>query len=211
MRRYFSATGSKPFLSVLFCLFLTVSAIAQQPGSLKLAGSAGFAQPPYAGVSGGYLLALEPKIIVTPTIDVGVRIEAAQLTRSVISDGSTFTTNSRFLSSCIITGNYWLSKGRFRSFVGLGAGLYHIPATDRVIVVHNQSPDDILFPVIDRLGGMVRYGLKVGHYIASVEYNLVTPSTVYRSVTPLSSPNSYLSIKVGYEIGGYKARPAPKK
>ena len=197
------------FFLVLTCL--AGRAAAQQPGSLKLAGSAGFAQPPYAGVSGGYLLALEPTLIVTSTIDAGIRIEAAQRTRSVVSDGSTFATNSRFLSSYVATGNYWLSQGRFRSFVGLGAGLYHIPATDRVTVLYNQSPDDIQFPAIDRLGGMVRYGLKVGHYLVTAEYNLVTPSTVYRSATPLKSPNSYLSIKAGYEIGGHKAKPAPKK
>ncbi len=186
-------------------------ATAQIPGTLKLAGSVGFAQPLRSGVSGGYLLSLEPKFIITPTIDVGVRIEAAQLPRSVVSGGTTFATNSRFLSSYLATASYWLSnKVKFRSFVGLGAGLYQVPETNRVSVIYNQSPDDILFPEGSRFGGMVRYGVKTGHYIASVEYNMALASTLYRSTTPIKSPNSYLSIKVGYEIGGYKSKPATK-
>lgn len=199
----------KSFLVLLFTSAV-LHVAAQNPGSLKLCGSVGFAQPLQSGVSGGFLLAIEPKIIVTPTIDVGVLVEAAYIPRSISFAGSAYPTNIKVYGSYKVTGNYWLSQGKYRSFVGIGAGLYQRPKTDPVTVIYNQSPDDILFPAGARFGGLVRYGLKTGHYVATVEYNAVLASTLYRSATPIKSQNSYLSIKVGYEIGGFKKKAATK-
>lgn len=182
-----------------------VTSSAQTP--LKLCGSVGFAQPMVFSVPGSYVGALEVKYILNERIDIGALAEVAQFTRSVHSAGTVYPTNSGLLSSYRLTGNYWLSadaQKRFRSFVGIGAGLYQIPAANRVTVVFGQSPDDILFPGGSRFGGMLRYGLKFRHYVGTVEYNLVSSSTLYRSATALNSPNSYLSVKIGYEIGGYK-------
>lgn len=189
-------------------MVVALSAVAQTPGSLKLCGSVGYAQPLRSGVSGGFVLAIEPKIIVTPKIDIGVLVEAAYIPRSISFAGSTYPTNVKVYGSYKVTGNYWLSQGKFGSFVGVGAGLYQLPKTDAVTVIYNQSPDDILFPMGSRFGGLVRYGLKTGHYVATVEYNAVLASTLYRSATPITSPNGYLSIKVGYEVGGFKKKTA---
>ena len=200
------------YLKLVFVMVFTtasLSAVAQSP--LKLSGSVGYGQPLQSGVPGGFVLALEPKFIVNPKIDIGVLIEAAYMSRSIKSEGVTYSTNSRMWASYKATGNYWLSNtGRYQSFVGVGAGLYQLPETDGVSVIYNQSPSTILFPAGARFGGLIRYGVKAGHFIATAEYNLVLASTLYRSATPLKSSNSYPTIKVGYEIGGFKKKPVTK-
>lgn len=202
-------TNMKKVLVILLAT-VALNAAAQSSNPFKLCGSVGFAQPAQAGINGGFLLAIEPKVMINPKLDIGVLVEAIYVPRSIKFQGTTYPTNVQVTGSYKAIANYWLSSGKVKSFVGLGAGLYQLPATTNVTVVYNQSPDDIVFPAGGRFGGVVRYGIKYAHLVATAELNAVLASDLYRSVTLVKGNNSYASVKIGYEIGGMK-REKPAK
>ena len=194
-------------MKTIFSSLLTLvalSAAAQVPGTFKLSGAVGYAQPIASGITGGIAVALEPKVTVTNKVDVGVRFEGAYITRGVQVNSVANPSSYGLLMSYLATGTYRLSEGRIKTYAGAGAGIFQVANTNTVTVIYDQSPNDVKFPGETRFGGMARLGLKTGHYIANLEYNAVLPSKVYLSATALDARSSYLSLKIGYEIGGYK-------
>lgn len=194
----------KRILVVLFAL-VTFSATAQDFKPFKVNVSLGFAKPLTGSASGGFLLAVEPKYGLSDNFDVGVRLESAFVARSVERNGTTTTGDIAGLNSALLTGNYLISTGTFRPFIGAGVGIFSVSSGGTVSVTDGQTPQDVTFVSETKFGGMVRAGFKTGHFVLSVEYNAVptsTVSTISASSLKLDSKNSYLGIKLGVDLGG---------
>ncbi len=190
----------------LFALFMlaALSASAQEFKPFKVNLSVGYAQPLNSGVSGGVLVALEPKYGVTDNIDLGLRVEVAAVARGIQTSGSTSTGEVAAFGSYLLTGNYLFGTGGARPFLGLGVGLYNIASGGTVVVQNGQSNQDVTLVGATKFGGMIRAGLKAGHFVIAAEYNAVPTTTnlLSSSTTTIESKNAYLGIKLGFDIGG---------
>ncbi|MDB5241637.1 MAG: hypothetical protein JWP57_2262 [Spirosoma sp.] len=181
-----------------FLLLTAFSASAQEFKPLKLNLSVGYP------TSGGILLSLEPKYGVSDQIDVGFRYELGLMGRPYVIDGQEAQSELRASSSYLITGNYLLSSGTFRPFVGAGVGLFTLVS---ISFSEAGGSTDAGISGGSKFGGMLRAGFKANHFVFGLEYNAV-PKT--RGVLVGTSganlnyqrPNSYVGIKVGIDIGG---------
>ncbi|ADB39963.1 hypothetical protein [Spirosoma linguale] len=190
-------------------LLLSISAKAQEFKPFKVNVSLGAAIP---SGGGGVLFALEPKYGINDQIDIGLRIEGAAMARSVVANGNTTSGDVKFSGSYILTGNYMLSDNNFRPFVGIGAGLFGVGSTGFTVVGSGSNAQSTNGSISagNVFGGMARVGFKAGHFVLGIEYNLIpnTKSVVYNSTgssqigTSVESKNSYVGVKLGFDIGG---------
>ncbi|CCH54094.1 hypothetical protein BN8_03237 [Fibrisoma limi BUZ 3] len=191
----------KLLLSIL--LLGTLSATAQQYKPFKVNASVGYAKPLSPGVDGGFLLAVEPKYGVTDNLDLGLRLESAWVARGVQVNGNTTTGDVGAFSSVLVTGNYLFGQNNVRPFLGAGLGLFVVGAAGTVVITDGQNNNQNVEFVNDtKFGGMIRGGVKVGHFVAAVEYNAAPTTDNRLGTTTVTSENSYLGIKVGFDIGG---------
>lgn len=192
----------KNYLAGLFML-AALSATAQAYKPFKVNLSVGVAKPLNAGVSGGILLAVEPKYGVNDHIDIGLRLETAVVARGIQVNGNTTTSDVGAFNSALITGNYLFGTGSIRPFLGAGIGVYSVAAAGTVIVDNNaQNPQTVNFVSDTKFGGMIRGGIKAGHFVAAVEYNAAPTTSNTLGTARVTSENAYLGIKVGFDIGG---------
>ena len=192
---------------IFIALFTLVafSATAQEFKPFKVNLSLGFAKPLSGGASGGVLYAIEPKYGLSDNLDLGLRLEGAVVARGVEVNGNTTTGDFAGISSALITGNYILGTGGFRPFIGAGIGIFNVASAGTITVMNGQTPQDVTFSSATKFGGMLRAGFKTGHFVLGVEYNAVPTSTVAStnvSSLKLDSKNSYLGVKLGFDIGG---------
>ncbi|MCK8492866.1 hypothetical protein M0L20_13435 [Spirosoma sp. RP8] len=191
---------------ILFVLFVLAgfSASAQEFKPFKVNLSVGYAKPLNSAASGGVLFAVEPKYGLSDNFDLGLRLEAAVVARGVVYNGNTATGDVGAFSSYLLTGNYLFGTGGIRPFLGVGVGFYSIGSAGTVVIYDGQTNSNVTFVNDTKFGGMVRGGIKAGHFVAAVEYN-AAPTTQNRlgnTTTTITSENSYLGIKVGFDIGG---------
>lgn len=192
----------KNYLAGLFML-VALSATAQVYKPFKVNVSVGYAKPLNAGVSGGFLFAVEPKYGVTDNFDIGLRLESAVVARGIQDNGNTFTSDLGAFSSALLTGNYLFGSNNVRPFLGAGIGIYTIGAAGTVVTDRNgQNPQNVNFVNDTKFGGMIRGGIKAGHFVAAVEYNAAPTTSVTLGTTRVTSENAYVGIKVGFDIGG---------
>lgn len=192
----------KNYLAGLF-LLVALSATAQTYKPFKVNVSVGYAKPLNAGVSGGFLFAVEPKYGISDNFDLGLRLETAVVARGIQDNGNTFTSDVGAFSSALITGNYLFGTGGVRPFLGAGVGLYTIGAAGTVVTDKNgQNPQNVTFVNDTKFGGMIRGGIKAGHFVAAVEYNAAPTTSSTVGTTRVTSENAYVGIKVGFDIGG---------
>lgn len=192
----------KNYLAGLFVL-AALSATAQEYKPFKVNVSVGFAKPLNAGVSGGVLFAVEPKYGLSDHFDVGLRLEVAAVARGIQVSGNTTTSDVGAFSSYLLTGNYLFGTGGIRPFLGAGVGFYSVGSAGTVIVNNGQNPpQDVNFVSDTKFGGMIRGGIKAGHFVAAVEYNAAPTTTTTLGSAKITSENAYLGIKIGFDIGG---------
>jgi len=189
---------------VLLALFVLAgfSASAQAYKPFKVNVSVGFAKPLNAGVSGGVLFAVEPKYGLSDNFDLGLRVEVASVARGIKYNGNTTTGDVGAFASYLLTGNYLFGKGNVRPFLGVGVGLYSVASGGTVTVVDGQTPQNVNLVSDTKFGGMIRGGIKAGHFVAAVEYNAAPTTDNTLANTTITSENAYLGIKVGVDIGG---------
>lgn len=186
---------------------LCFSAIAQKQSELKpfkVDVSFGYAIPAGQGAKGGVIFAVEPKYAVIPNLSLGVRFEGAVMARfgGYDQDGYPVQTDVKGSGSYLLTGDYYLMNNySFRPFVGAGAGIFTLAGVEV-----NSTEGDVSAGA--KFGGMIRAGIEASHFRAGVEYNLI-PKTTYTGydsngniTSGLTSPNSYIGIKLGVCFGG---------
>lgn len=192
----------KNYLAGLFML-AALSATAQEYKPFKVNLSVGFAKPLNAGVSGGALFAVEPKYGITDKFDLGLRLEVATVARGIQDNGNTYTSDVGAFSSALLTGNYLFGTSNVRPFLGAGIGFFTIGAAGTVVTDKNgQNSQNVNFVNDTKFGGMIRGGIKAGHFVAAVEYNAAPTTSATLGTTKVTSENAYLGIKVGFDIGG---------
>lgn len=160
------------------------------------------AKPLASGVSGGVLFAIEPKYGLNDNVDLGLRMEWAVVARGVVSNNNTVTGDVGAFGSYLLTGNYLFGSSNTRPFIGLGAGVYSVASAGTITVIDGQSPKDVNLAAETKFGGMIRAGLKTGHFVIAAEYNAVPTTTNKLTNTTIDSKNAYLGIKLGFDIGG---------
>lgn len=184
-------------------MLTTFSAAAQEYKPFKVNLSLGIARSLTPGISLGVLLATEPRYSLSDRIDLGLRLEWALIARGVVSRGATVTGSVGAYGSYLATGTYFFGSDRVRPFVGVGAGAYTISSTGTLVVFDGQSPQDVTLLGETKFGGLIRAGIKAGHFVASLDYNIVpVSSTTLSNNTLVESKNAYLGIKLGVDIGG---------
>jgi hypothetical protein len=191
----------KNYLAGLFML-VALSASAQVYKPFKVNVSVGYAKPLNAGVSGGFLVAVEPKYGISDHFDLGLRLESAFVARGIERNGNTTKSDVGAFGSYLITGNYLFGTEGIRPFLGAGVGLYSVASGGSVTVVDGQTPQEVNFVSDTKFGGMIRAGIKTGHFVAAVEYNAAPTTENTFGTTKISSENAYLGVKVGFDIGG---------
>lgn len=181
---------------------LAFGAAAQDFKPVKVNASIGYAKPLGAGAGGGVLVSIEPKYGLNDQIDVGLRIEGALMGRVVEVAGLATDTEIKFAGSYVLTGTYMLTTTDFRPYVGVGAGLFSTGGLS-----FSESSSNVGGEAARKLGAMGRAGFKYGHLNFGVEYNYV-PSTKYTinfvngTAAAAKANNSYLGVKLGFDIGG---------
>jgi outer membrane protein X len=191
----------KHFLIVL-CLLVGYTASAQEFKPFKVNVSIGYAKPLGSSVSGGVLASVEPKYGLNDNIDLGLRLETALVARGVVVNGNTTSGDFGAFGSYLLTGNYLFGQGNTRPFLGIGAGLYSIASAGTIVVVNGQTTQDVTLASATKFGFMGRAGLKTGHFVVGVEYNAVPTTQNRGTTTTIESQNTYLGIKLGFDIGG---------
>jgi len=172
------------FLAMLCCCAFLAQA-QKLEGTLKADISVGYAIPTEGfGVKPGVMFTVEPHYYVTDNFVAGLRFEGALLGYQAETDDELFS----FFGSTILTGDYYLSKSKFKPFIGLGAGLYtrhYIYPDDNYD--DNQAYDSGYGAI--KLGFMGRAGFEVGHIRLTGSYNVVAANF------------SYAAFTIGYVIG----------
>lgn len=152
----------------------------------------GYAIPSGDGAKGGIVLATEPKYAINDQITVGLRLEAALTARaSVDQNGEYVTGDVKASGSYLITGDYYFNTNKFRPFAGLGTGLYKLAS------VEFKTDQDVTEGDIksgSKFGAAPRVGFEFGHFRTAIEYNVIGKTEKIK--------NNYLSIKLGFFIGG---------
>ncbi|MDB5241636.1 MAG: hypothetical protein JWP57_2261, partial [Spirosoma sp.] len=97
---------------------------------------------------------------------------------------------------------YLFGTNNVRPFVGLGLGLYDIGASGTVAITTGQTPQNVTFVRDTKFGGMIRGGIKAGHFVAALEFNAAPTGNAIVGPLAVSHENAYLGIKVGADIGG---------
>jgi len=195
----------KLLLTACTCLALT-AASAQDFKPFKVNLSLGYAKPAGPGASGGVLVSAEPKYGWNDYIDFGFRMEGAMMARAVMINDEAGEGEIKFSGSYLLTTTMLLTDTYVRPYVGFGAGLYR--SAGMGVSADAANPEgDVAMEASNKFGGMLRAGLKMGHFVLGAEYNLV-PSTKYSLSTgdKIKGTNSYLGVKLGFDIGGGRTR-----
>jgi len=137
---------------------------------------------------------VEPKYNINNDFTVGMRVEYVFYSKVDFID---YDPNNPYRSdydadgwtfSTVLTGDYYFNDHYLRPFVGIGGGLYYMyNAKENSYLNFNEH--------IVSFGYVPRVGLNIGQFRASCEYNFIISD---------KSNLSYLSFKLGYEIGGGK-------
>ncbi|WP_066629531.1 outer membrane beta-barrel protein [Labilibacter marinus] len=156
-----------------------------------------YAIPGGEAVSAGAGFYLEPKYNVTNNIAVGLKMEWAIMGASSDYDNVSISA----VGSYQLTGDYYFSENKVRPFAGLGIGIYSLGSVETDVVSAAAGEDPFAYDFGSKFGFAPRVGLLMGHFRAALEYNVITG--IDTGISELDNKN-YLSIKLGFEIGGGK-------
>jgi hypothetical protein len=180
-------------------LFISASAAAQHYRKFLFALDVGM---PNSKLKPAGLFTMEPAYRVNDKIAIGFRMETVGFV-------STIGGNNLSLSSMGINGHYYFDLP-VRTFCGLGIGLYN--PSNNFIMSNTETQSQR-----NGLGIYPRIGLEFGHARLTLEYNFIQNMNDYVSpefnpMMPLAQGHyeivnkSYLSLKIGFFIGGGKKK-----
>jgi outer membrane protein X len=191
----------------IIALLASTFAQAQEYKPFKVNVSVGYASPTGSARKGGFLFGIEPKYSVTSHLDLGLRLESAQMIRGVEPDNTYRTTSglSSNFNSAILTGNYLFGPfgdSNFRPFVGAGVGLFYVSSGGSVSFEQSSTKGELFMADYNAIGGLFRVGIKVGHFVASIDYN-AAPTHIYQlGSIEFTAKSSYTGFRVGFDLGG---------
>lgn len=184
----------------LIGLFLTsLSVAAQEFKPFKVNASLGYTRMVGKELSNGFLAALEPKYGIGDYFDLGFRIELAGANRILLLNGQSQKSELKAFGSYLLTGNVYLTRSNFRPYIGVGAGYYNYAGNTYDM---ETDTEEYRLEASGKFGTMLRVGFKAGHWVVAGEYNLVAPSEYEIRGQTIKGKNSYLAVKLGFDIGG---------
>lgn len=139
---------------------------------------------------------IEPKYNINNHFTVGLRLEYTFYSKENFID---YDPNNEYWTgvdaagwnfSTLLTGDYYFNDHYVRPFVGGGAGLYYMYVAKEYSYLGNPEKNHIM-----AFGYMPRVGVNVGQFRISCEYNFILTDEINLN---------YMSLKIGYEIGGGK-------
>lgn len=150
------------------------------------------------GAGGGVLFAFEPAYRVNDAIAVGLRLEWAAVIRGLSESVDTYNASAASIGSYTINGNYYLSNGGFRPFVGAGVGLVKLAA---VGVGVSSGGGAVGAAAETKIGFYPRIGFEAGHFNLTIDYNIIGKTTFEGS--DLEMKNGYIGVRIGgFFLGG---------
>jgi hypothetical protein len=211
----------KKLLGFLFGLLLISNGVHSQ--GLKLGIHGGIVEPDDGGL--GFVLALEPGFQLNEHVAFYLRGEFASYTRELDTEQELTDVDLDASAIGSISGvmHVYLSAGKVRPFIGVGAG-YYIPGEFKIETVTNiltataETRYSETIAPDPAFGFFPRAGLEIGLFSFMIDYNIVDDSraeyttleitdvnnvtTTTRVPVVTDFKNSYWSVKVGLTIGG---------
>lgn len=179
------------FLLLVICIAGAVSVKAQSENyqAFKVDIGFGYALPSTDNgqIKGGPTFTIHPHYRLTDDFAVGIRLEGAALS---YKDNSLENPDLKLavLASYCATGEYYLSDGRFRPFIGVGAGYFY---QTRVSTDSNTS-GLISYGGNTKFGYFPEVGFEIGHLRVMADYNV------------LPNKGGYTGFKFGFFTGHVK-------
>lgn len=182
------------FLHIILFFLVAFSAVGQndyRPVKVDVGVLLGEVNHHNVGLVAPYL---EPKYNINNQWSVGMRMEYVFYSKD---DFIEYNPNDPYLSdfdadgwtfSMVGTTDYYFNNNFVRPFVGVGAGVFYL---------HNEKENSYLAfdEQIMAFGYVPRAGFNIGQFRLACEYNVIMSEKVNLN---------YVSLKVGYEIGGQK-------
>jgi len=198
----------KVFLSLLIVAF-AFSANAQEKGKIRVGFNGGLALPNLgAGLNGD----LDIRYNIMDNLNAGVKFTGGMLVKDLTEDvaNGTASATAGVISSTLVTSDYYFSKGTsiFAPYLGGGLGFYkvmNIGITASGSTTPTPPSDYSAFTPESKFGGLIRGGFELGHFRMGLEYYLAPSSNVIDMTSMTASgttANSYLSISLGFYLGG---------
>jgi len=211
----------KKQLLLFFGLLILSSGLFSQ--GFKLGISGGLMQAEEGTLGGG--VALEPGFQLNEHVAFYVRAELMSFTRELDTEQelTDVELDASVIGSASAVMHVYLSAGKVRPFIGVGAG-YYIPGEfkiETVTEVQSATAETRYSETISpdpAFGFFPRAGIEIGYFSLILDYNIVddsraeyttlkvtdvnNQSTTTREEVTTDFRNSYFSIKVGLTIGG---------
>jgi opacity protein-like surface antigen len=190
----------KRILTVLLLVVAAVAVNAQEYKPFKLGVGLGYAMPGGEGAGGGVLFAIEPAYRVNDALAVGLRLEWAAVIRGLSESVESYDASAAAIGSYTVNGNYYLSNGSFRPFVGFGVGIVKLAAA---AVAGSSQGGSAGAAAETKIGFYPRIGFEAGHFNLTLDYNIIGKTTFEGS--DLEMKNGYIGIRIGgFFFGGRK-------
>lgn len=138
---------------------------------------------------------VEPKFNISNHFTLGMRVEYTFYRKDGFIDydpDDPYVTDldaAGWTFSSLATVDYYFNDNYVRPFFGIGAGVYYMYINQENNYIPSFSENGLAF------GYMPRAGLNIGQFRFSCEYNIIKSEEFSLD---------YLSLKIGYEIGGGK-------
>jgi hypothetical protein len=139
------------------------------------------------GTNGGATFTLQPHYRLSDGFALGLRMEAAALGNENNNSGDIKVTG--LVSGCL-TGEFYLSKGGFRPFIGFGAGAFTQENATGNTNDNNNNSNVQLSSRTTSFGVFPEIGFEAGHFRMSADYDMP------------GSSNNYVAFKLGFFFGG---------
>lgn len=197
----------KIFLSLLI-LLLFQTAYAQRSGAFRFQMDLGAAIPQEGGV--GALINLEPQVLVSNNIAVGIRIGAAALAKDVTYYSIDDDYEGEVGANASVTGtvNYYFNNGRSRVAPYIGAGFGYYGLSNLELSEDGDLDDDDIGELSASFAWapMLRAGVELGKFRLGAEYNLVPKSDLQNVSGAVigEAINQYFGFTLGFFVGGGK-------
>jgi hypothetical protein len=195
----------KKFSYVLaLALLVTSFSYAQDFKKFRVGIGLGYAKASGNGSGGGVIFALEPSYRLQDNISLGLKMEAAAVTRGYSQDIGSASISVAGIGSYTLNGQYYFGKGSsFRPFVGAGLGLYSLAAVSVDLSSSGGSSSTSATAAESKIGFYPRVGFDLGHFNITIDYNIISPTKDALGGGG-EFKNSYIGFRLGAYIGGGK-------
>jgi hypothetical protein len=202
----------KKFLLIPVLLFILITSSSGQGGDRmyrKFKGefSLGYARfANDAEIKNGFIIALEPKLLVLDQLAISARLESVLLGKNFETIAGNGDEDFKFKAyqSALFAAEYYFTKDfKVRPFAGGGIGAYSVVSTGYGYYYDEVYGDDRQV----KFGEMIRAGVELRHFRIGLEYNFIpnTTNTYYDNsgnTIVLTNKNSYFGMKLGYCFSG---------